>query len=123
MLKLKRVYEGAGEEDGFRILADRLWPRGESKEKAAIDLWEKEIAPTPGLRKWFGHTPEKFPEFRKKYIAELERNPALEPFLTTVRNRAAGGNVTLVYAAKDSKNNDAVVLKEYLEERLKEGGV
>ncbi|MBC5648379.1 DUF488 domain-containing protein [Christensenella tenuis] len=122
MLKLKRVYEGAGEEDGFRILADRLWPRGESKEKAAIDLWEKEIAPTPGLRKWFGHTPEKFPEFRKKYIAELERNPALEPFLTTVRNRAAGGNVTLVYAAKDSKNNDAVVLKEYLEERLKEGG-
>lgn len=122
MLKLKRVYEGAGKEDGFRILVDRLWPRGESKEKAAIDLWEKEIAPTPELRKWFGHTPEKFPEFRKKYIAELERNPVLESFLTTVQNRAAKGNVTLVYAAKDSKYNDAVVLKGYLEEKLKEGG-
>ena len=122
MLKLKRVQLGADKGDGFRILVDRLWPRGETKEKAAIDLWEKEVAPTSGLRKWFGHEPEKFPAFQKRYRAELDRNPAVEPFLARLEKELAKGGVTLVYAAKDSVHSNAVVLKEYLEERLKEGG-
>lgn len=95
----------------MRILIDRLWPRGISKEKAGIDLWLKEVAPSTELRKWFGHDPEKWSEFRKRYTAELRANQ--EP-IDKIREFADRGPVTLIYAAHDEEHNDAVVLQEYL---------
>jgi len=112
-LLLKRVYEAPGPEDGFRILVDRLWPRGVAKEKAAVDLWLKEAAPSPELRKSFCHDPEKWDEFRTRYVAELETNPAADAILERMRD----GTVTLVYAAKDETDNHAAVLAEHLERR------
>lgn len=112
-LHLKRVYEPPAGKDGLRILVDRLWPRGLKKEKAAIDLWLKEIAPSAALRKWFGHDPEKWPEFRRRYRAELEaKTEEIEQL------RKFGGNkrVTLVFGAKDEDHNQAVVLKEFLKQ-------
>ncbi len=108
---LKRAYEPAARSDGQRILVDRLWPRGLSKDKARLDLWLKDIAPSTGLRQWFGHDPEKWPEFRKRYRAELRGNPAL-PGLRAMARR---GQVTLVYAARDREHNEAIVLKQILE--------
>jgi uncharacterized protein YeaO (DUF488 family) len=111
-IKLKRAYEGPESGDGFRILVDRLWPRGVSKSAARIDLWLKEIAPSAALRKWFGHDPSKWTAFRDRYFRELDQNPhAVEQLMTHVRH----GTVTLVYGAKDQEHNDAVALKEYLE--------
>ena len=110
-IKIKRVYEKA-EKVEYRILVDRLWPRGLTKEQAAIYLWLKEIAPSSELRKWFGHDPEKFLEFRARYIEELAQNPAvaiLSNFLTQHKN------VALVYAAKSEDINHAVVLKGVME--------
>ncbi|MEA5003572.1 MAG: DUF488 domain-containing protein [Christensenella sp.] len=118
MLKIKRVYDSAEEQDGYRILVDRLWPRGVSKEKADIGLWAKDIAPTPQLRKDFGHEPEKFPAFLEQYTKELEGNPSIEAFVDAVRERLAQGNVTLVYGARDTQHNDAVVLEAFLEQNL-----
>ncbi|MGH7572580.1 MAG: DUF488 domain-containing protein [Gemmatimonadota bacterium] len=113
-LKLKRAYEPAESGDGFRILVDRLWPRGVSKSSARIDLWLKEIAPSTTLRKWFGHDPAKWTEFRRRYFRELDQNrEAIEEIQGHVRR----GTVTLVYGAKDEEHNDAVALKEYLETR------
>jgi uncharacterized protein YeaO (DUF488 family) len=110
-LQLKRVYEKPAKEDGMRILVDRLWPRGLTKEKAAVDLWMKEIAPSTTLRKWFGHDPAKWNEFKKRYRKELignkEQVAVLKKYLTN-------GPVTLVYGARDEEHNDAVVLKEWL---------
>ena len=111
-LRLKRAYDDAASSDGRRILVDRLWPRGVSKEDAAIDDWPKEIAPSDELRKWFGHDPEKWGEFRKRYRKEL-KDHADE--LERIRDHAPHGTVTLVYAAKDEKHNQAVVLKDVLE--------
>jgi uncharacterized protein YeaO (DUF488 family) len=111
-VKLKRAYEPAAKEDGFRILVDRLWPRGISKEKAAIGLWLKDIAPSTELRKWFGHDPEKWSEFQKKYRAELKQNK--EP-LEILEEHANKGPVTLIYAAKDEEHNEAQVLAKLLE--------
>jgi uncharacterized protein YeaO (DUF488 family) len=110
-LRLKRAYEPPAPEDGVRVLVDRLWPRGLSKEKAAIDHWMKDIAPSAELRKWFGHDPERWPEFRRRYREELRRQGAL---LTQLCDLAEGGAVTLVYAAHDEAHNDAVVLREAL---------
>jgi uncharacterized protein YeaO (DUF488 family) len=107
---LKRAYEPPATADGTRILVDRLWPRGVTKAKAGIDLWLKELAPSTELRKWFGHDPEKWPEFQKKYRAELKGNPALPE----LRKLCRDGDVTLVYAAKDESHNDAVVLRQLL---------
>lgn len=118
MLKIKRVYDSAEQQDGYRILVDRLWPRGVSKEKAAIGLWAKDIAPTPQLRKSFGHEPEKFPAFSEQYKEELMGNPSTEAFVSVVREKLAQGDVTLVYGAKDTRHNDAVVLEAFLEQRL-----
>ena len=113
-VKLKRAYEAAGSEDGFRILVDRLWPRGISKNEARIDLWLKEIAPSAELRKWFGHDPAKWADFCNRYFHELDNNPeALDELIAHTRR----GTVTLVYGAKDQEHNDAVVLKEYLQSR------
>ena len=108
---LKRAYESPAAEDGKRILVDRLWPRGVTKEAAAIDLWLKELAPSTELRKWFGHDPARWPEFRQRYAAELHQHPAE---LEEVRKLARQGPITLVYAARDEAHNDAVVLRDLL---------
>ncbi|HWH62560.1 MAG TPA: DUF488 domain-containing protein [Ginsengibacter sp.] len=111
-IKIKRVYEEPSKADGMRILVDRLWPRGLTKEKAAIDLWLKEIAPTTELRKWFAHDPKKWTEFRKKYLQELEDN---EDQVSILKNYLKKGVVTIVYGAKDEEHNEAEVLKEFLD--------
>ncbi len=111
-IRIKRAYEAPSKSDGFRILVDRLWPRGVKKEDARIDLWMKDLAPSDELRKWFGHEPEKWDEFRKRYAKELA---AREDALHDLSSRAAKGTVTLVYAAKDEEHNNAVALKEHLE--------
>ncbi len=110
-LRIKRVYEQPAEEDGKRILVDRLWPRGLTKEKASIDLWLKDIAPSTELRKWFGHDPDKWKEFKKKYQEELRNNKEPVSILYDVLKK---DTVTLVYGAKDQQHNEALVLKEWL---------
>ena len=112
-IKLKRAYEPAGAEDGTRILIDRLWPRGIKKADAAINRWFKEIAPSTKLRRWFGHRTERWPEFRRRYVAELRQRPEL---LDEIRTLARDGPVTLVYGARDETHNDAIVLRELLTE-------
>lgn len=111
-LKIKRVYEKADVNDGTRILIDRLWPRGLTKEKAAVDLWLKEIAPSTTLRKWFNHEPSKWSDFQKKYIQELKNNHEQVKLL---KAQIKKGMVTMLYGAKDEVHNDAIVLKEWLE--------
>src|SRR6266576_4526669 len=101
-VELKRAYEEADANDGTRVLVDRLWPRGLSKERARVDAWLKEVAPSNDLRKWFGHDPEKFAEFRRRYEAELESGPGQEA-LARLRDLARQGPVTLVFAAHDSE--------------------
>ena len=113
-IRLKRAYEEPESQDGFRVLVDRLWPRGLSKEGAGIDLWLKEIAPSDGLRKWFGHDPAKWEEFRKRYFAELEER---EESVEELRKKAGNDLLTLLFGAKDEEHNNAVVLKEFLEKR------
>jgi uncharacterized protein YeaO (DUF488 family) len=110
-IKIKRVYEKPEKDDGFRVLVDRLWPWGLTKEKAAADLWLKEIAPGNELRKWFGHEPEKWSEFRKKYLLELKEN---KKSVSELKDCVKKGPVTLIYAAKDQVHNEALVLKELL---------
>ena len=112
-IMLKRAYEQAEKTDGQRILVDRLWPRGLSKAKAGLDVWLKDVAPSTELRKWFGHDPEKWAEFKKRYCAELKDNPALAQLQAYARQ----GTTTLVYAARDEANNEAVVLKQILDRR------
>jgi len=112
MIKLKRAYEPPEKKDGARLLVKRLWPRGLTKEKAGIDEWFKDVAPSPELRRWYAHDPAKWAEFRRRYLAELEANPGE---VERLRARVGEGQVTFVYAAKDEKRNSAVLLKEYLE--------
>ena len=118
-LEMKRIYEPAESVDGARILVDRLWPRGISKEKAALTRWEKEITPSPELRKWFGHEPERFSTFAELYRKELDANPDGEGFVAEIQELLKTGNVTLLYAAKDPNCNHVLILKEWIEERLK----
>ncbi len=115
-LKLKRVYEPSDKNDGTRILIDRLWPRGMTKAKADVDIWLKELAPSAGLRKWFGHDPDKWAEFKKRYRAELEEN---DEQLARLREEIKKGPVTLLYGAKDEEHNDAVALVEFLSSQKK----
>ncbi len=113
---LKRAYEKPGDKDGIRILVDRIWPRGVSKEELQLDSWLKEIAPSAELRKWFGHDPERWDEFKRRFFAELDgRKEPLEELFSRVKK----GRVTLVFAAHDEEHNNAVALKEYLEKKLK----
>ncbi len=115
MIRIKRAYEPPSPEDGRRILIDRLWPRGVRKEEARIDEWRKELAPSDQLRRWFGHEPAKFPEFRERYRKELLRQ---RDSLAALAIEAERSVVTLVYAAKDSEHCNATVLKELLEESI-----
>ena len=111
MIKIKRVYDPSAEEDGFRILVDRLWPRGLTKEKAKVDLWLKEIAPSNELRKWYSHDPKKWTEFRKRYFDDLGTKREL---VNQIIQQMKEGDVTLLYSSKEEKLNNAVALKEYI---------
>lgn len=114
LINLKRIYEAPHPEDGVRILVDRLWPRGVSKQQAAVDEWMKEIAPSPELRKWYGHDPSKFAEFKEHYIKELEHDPVRAGLAASIRQTAADSRVTLLYAAKDEKLSHALILWNWL---------
>jgi len=110
-LRIKRVYEAPAGGDGYRVLVDRLWPRGLSRERAELDLWLKEVAPSTELRKWFGHDPARYTAFSERYLAELQRNPALDELRATIR---AHPTTTLLYGARDTEHNEAVVLRDLL---------
>ena len=110
-VRLKRAYEPAAASDGYRVLIDRLWPRGVKRERARLDEWAHELAPSGDLRRWFGHDPERFEEFRRRYTAELAGQ---EEKLRELRRRARHGTLTLVYGAHDKEHNDAVVLAQIL---------
>lgn len=111
-IKIKRVYEGVAADDGYRVLVDRLWPRGVKKEHAHVDAWVRDVAPSNALRKWYAHDVAKWDEFRRRYCAELAAN---EIPLRSLADKAAAGDVTLVYAARDTVHNNAAVLQEFLE--------
>jgi uncharacterized protein YeaO (DUF488 family) len=116
MIKIKRAYDGADADDGTRFLVDRMWPRGIKKEVLNVREWNRQIAPSDDLRRWYGHDPEKWPEFRRRYFEELDKNrEAWQPLLDAAKK----GTVTLVYSAKNRDLNNAVALKEYLEKKLK----
>jgi uncharacterized protein YeaO (DUF488 family) len=111
-VKLKRAYDPAARSDGARILVDRIWPRGVARGELGLADWIKDAAPSDGLRKWFGHEPAKWPEFKRRYFQELDRHPgALAPLV----EKSRAGTVTLVFAARDTEHNNAAALKEYLE--------
>jgi uncharacterized protein YeaO (DUF488 family) len=114
MIQLRRAYEPAEPGDGFRVLVDRIWPRGLKKEQAAIDLWLKEVAPSPELRKWFGHDPEKWDEFRRRYASELDGKPDAVRLL---QEKSRRGTLTLVFGARDAEHSNAAALKGYLDAR------
>jgi uncharacterized protein YeaO (DUF488 family) len=113
-IRIKRVYEEPTKDDGKRILVDRLWPRGLTKEKARVDLWLKDVAPSNELRKWFSHDPKKWPEFKRKYVEELKTQAAP---LALLRHEASQGPVTLLYGARDEEHNEAVVLLDLLQRK------
>ena len=112
VLKIKRVYERPEPRDGSRILVDRLWPRGLTKERARVDLWLKEVAPSTRLRKWFGHDPKKWKDFCSRYRTQLKKFP---DELAIIKEKATKGRVTLLYGARDQQHNEAIVLKELLD--------
>jgi len=116
VIKIKRAYEEPLKKDGFRILVDRIWPRGVKKEDAAIDEWAKDLAPTTALRKWFGHDPELWPEFQKKYRAELKANTEAKKTAEAWKDKRL---ITLVFGAKDEAHTHAMVLQQYLDNLFK----
>lgn len=115
MVRIRRAYEEPAPLDGYRVLVDRLWPRGLKKEALRLDLWAKDLAPSPALRRWFGHDPARFREFAERYRAELRAAPA-RALLAELARRAAGGTVTLVYGARDEEHNGAVVLRDAIQD-------
>ena len=117
-LQMKRVYDEVEKEDGFRILVDRLWPRGVKKEELTYDVWAKDITPSDGLRKAFNHEEDKFAKFKINYLNELAANVKADAFIETVKNQLKEQNVTLLYAAKDTKTNHVVVLIDWLKEQI-----
>jgi len=114
VISIKRVYEPAAVDDGTRVLVDRLWPRGVSKEEAKYDFWLKDVAPSTDLRHWFGHDPARWEEFRRRYVLELDANPAVAELASIVKK----GHTTVLYGAHDEEHNQAVVLADYLRSRL-----
>jgi uncharacterized protein YeaO (DUF488 family) len=115
MIKIKRIYEPPAAGDGFRILVDRLWPRGLTKEKAEVDLWVKEIAPSNELRKWYGHDPAKWGEFKKRYLKEIEDKSDLHDMIA---QKVKGGAVTFLFSSQEQKLNNAAALKEFFETKF-----
>jgi len=118
-LKMKRIYEAPEKADGFRVLVDRLWPRGVKKEAAQLDAWLKDSAPSPDLRKWFDHDPEKFATFKERYEEELLTNPQTAAAVAEILKQVETTDVTLVYAARDKEINHVVVLRDFLEKQRK----
>ncbi|HEX9051445.1 MAG TPA: DUF488 family protein [Anaeromyxobacter sp.] len=118
MVRIRRAYERATPDDGYRVLVDRLWPRGVKKDALRVDLWAKDVAPSTALRRWFGHDPARFGEFARRYHAEL-RAPAARALLADLTRRAGRGAVTLVYGARDEEHNGAVVLRDAIEDALR----
>ena len=115
-INIKRAYVEASPDDGWRVLVDRIWPRGRSKEELKLDVWHKDLSPSPELRKWFGHDPAKWEEFLRRYHAELEaKRAAVDAFILELK---AHKKVTLVYGAKDEQRNQAVALMKYLEKKF-----
>jgi uncharacterized protein YeaO (DUF488 family) len=110
-IKLKRIYEAPSDDDGIRIMVDRLWPRGISKKDARIDHWFRDVAPSTELRRWFDHKSERWTEFKRRFFAELKEQ---EDLVRTIRDMATGGTVTLIFAAKNTAKNNAVALREHL---------
>jgi len=113
-VRTKRAYERPEPTDGYRVLVDRLWPRGVSRDRLRLDAWVRELAPSAALRRWFGHDPVRFPEFKRRYAQELRAGPGAQAMAELVR-RAARGTVTLVYGARDERHNNAAVLRDLLE--------
>ena len=114
MIRTKRIYDAPSRNDGYRVLVDRLWPRGINKENARIDIWLRDSAPSDELRKWFNHDPQKWDDFKERYFAELENKQGiLDPVIEKLEE-----GVTLLYGAKDQEHNNAVALKEYLEKKV-----
>ena len=122
MIRVERIYDNPkGNNDGFRILVDRLWPRGLSKDKVRFDLWQKEIAPSNSLRNWFGHDQKKWNEFKRRYFKELDgKKELVNVILSKVKEESSTTTITLLYGTKEERFNNAVALKEYLEEKAKE---
>lgn len=118
-LKMKRIYEAPAKADGFRILVDRLWPRGVKKEIAQLDAWLKDSAPSPDLRKWFDHEPDKFAAFKERYEEELLTNPQTAAAVAEIMKQLEAADVTLVYAARDPEINHVVVLRDFIETQRK----
>ena len=118
MIRIERVYDNPKEVDSFRILVDRLWPRGLRKEKIRIDLWQKDIAPSNSLRKWFGHDEKKWDEFKRKYFKELDKKSDSDAVDRIIKLAKEHSSITLLYGAKEERFNNAVALKEYLEEKI-----
>ena len=115
-VRIKKIHDGASAEDGARVLVERLWPRGVSKDAAALDAWAKDVSPSPELRKWYGHDPEKWPEFQRRYRHELaENDSALAPLL----ERARQGRLTLLFSTRETERNSAAILREVLIETLR----
>lgn len=114
-INIERVYGSVRKSGEFRVLVDRLWPRGLSKQGFDVDMWAKEIAPSAELRSWFGHAPERFGEFRRLYLEEIAKNPVLPEFIKSIERHTS---VALLYSAKDTENNQAVVLLEFLNSEL-----
>lgn len=114
-VRVKRVYDPQASDDGVRVLVDRLWPRGMRRDEAGIDLWLKDVAPSPGLRRWFGHDPVRWPGFQDRYRAELAGNAALDELLAMMK---LGKRVTLLFGARDLEHNNAVALQDFLRVRL-----
>lgn len=121
LIRIERIYDNPkGNNDGFRILVDRLWPRGLSKDKVKVDLWQKDIAPSNSLRKWFTHDEKKWNEFKRRYFKELDENNELVNMILSKVKEGSSSTIKLLYGTKEDRFNNAVALKEYLEEKAKE---
>lgn len=119
-LQIKRIYQPIDSSDGLRILVDRLWPRGIKKENAHLDGWQKALAPSPELRKWFNHQPEKFADFAQQYQQQLQTNPQAQIFIDYCRQQLTQQNITLLYAAKDPNCNHALILQQWLVKKIQQ---
>jgi uncharacterized protein YeaO (DUF488 family) len=119
IIRIERIYDNPKGDNSFRILVDRLWPRGLSKEKARVDLWQKDIAPSNSLRKWFGHDEKKWDEFKRKYFEELDKKNDSDTVYRIIKIAKEQNSITLLYGTKEQRFNNAVALKEYLEEKIK----